>query len=163
MNALALLEPAVRNASPPDCPFAPLIGSWEVVSRWFLEDGSTRESKGEWHFSWILGGWGVQDVLFEKGAPVDRRGTTLRCYDHDAGAWRVCWMAPAGGEFVSLLATKDADRIVHEGAALDGSSLQRWTFSQMTETSFLWQGESSLDGGSTWRLDQEMRASRWAG
>jgi len=162
MNALELLGPGAPSADPPPCPYSPLIGSWDVKTSWYLPDGTTRESDGEWHFSWILGGWGIQDVLFARGADVHRRGTSIRCYDSGADLWRVVWMMPAGGEFVALIAGGDGDRIVQEGDSLDGTLRQRWTIFQITQTSFLWQGESSNDDGSTWRLDQEMRATRRA-
>ncbi len=160
MNALSLLEPNVRSGDAPSCPYVPLIGSWEIAARRYSDGDDPREGRGEWHFSWILGGWGVQDVLFAEGAGSEARGTSIRCYDPDADAWRVVWMMPAGREFVALLARDEGDRIVQEGAALDGISRQRWTFSEMIDNGFLWQGESSTDGGSTWTLDQEMRGTR---
>jgi hypothetical protein len=162
VNALELLEPGSIGSDPPECPYAPLLGSWEIVSRWFLPDGGTRDADGEWHFSLVLGGYGVEDVIFRKGDPVERRVIGLRCYDSAIQAWRVCSMGPAGGEFVALVARAEDDRIVQEGADLDGRSLQRWTFSEIGSDSFLWRGEESVDGGSTWRLDQEMRARRSA-
>ena len=43
--------------------FAPFIGSWDLVVRWFDEAGAlTRAEAGEWHFAWVLEGRGVQDV-----------------------------------------------------------------------------------------------------
>ncbi len=160
MSVLDLLAPSERSEQAPDCPYAPLIGSWEIKSRWFSPDGSAREAGGESHFTWVMGGWGVQDILFETGAPPDQRGTSIRCYDAPSGGWRVVWMTPRGGEFVSLLARTADDRILQEGEALDGSARRRWTFSNITADTFFWQGEHSLDGGTTWTLDQEMRAIR---
>jgi hypothetical protein len=140
--------------------YAPLIGSWDVIHRTFALDGSVTEREGEWHFAWILGGRGVQDVLFAKGAPPGARNTAIRCYDESIDAWRVTAMQSIGGEFVSLVARRSGDKIVQHGAAHDGSTRERWTFSELTADSFRWTGESSPSASGEWKLHQEMRATR---
>jgi hypothetical protein len=36
-------------------PFAALIGSWDLDVAWYDETGAvTRQTKGEWHFAWVL-------------------------------------------------------------------------------------------------------------
>jgi hypothetical protein len=143
--------------------YAPLIGAWDVDATWYRPDGSRRRAKVEWRFDWVLGGRGVQDVLGRKDGPADEYGTSIRCYDADADAWRVLFVAPVAGEFVTLVARRVGDDIVQEGSPLGGGSLQRWTFSEITPDGFLWRGEASDDDGLTWRLQQEMRGTRRAG
>jgi hypothetical protein len=140
--------------------FGRFVGSWDIVSTWYQPDGSTRSSKGEWHFAWILGGRGIQDVLFATGAPARQFGTTVRCYDTAMDAWHVSWMQPAGGEFVYLLGREVGDRIVQEGSGTDLARRERWTFSDITPNSFYWLGEVSHDDGSSWTVEQEMRGTR---
>ena len=164
MDVLGLLteEPIRGGGDVPLSPYAPLLGSWEVTSIFYAPDGSTREQAGEWHFTSILGGLGVQDVLFVKEAPVEERGTSLRCYDAAIDAWRVVWMMPKPREFSVLVGRRVGERIVQEGTDLGGTTRQRWTFSNITGRSFLWQGEVSEDDGLTWRTTHEMRAQRMA-
>lgn len=139
--------------------YEPLIGSWEIESRWF-SPGGERRCLGEWHFARILGGLGVQDVLFPKGASAAGRGTTLRCYDRSIDAWRITWMMPTSLEFSSLVGRRVGDRIVQEGVDPASGRSLRWSFADIEPESFEWIGEASEDSGKTWVLEQEMRAAR---
>lgn len=69
-------------------------------------------------------------------------------------------MGPVGHEFVHLVARAVGDRIVLEGAGADPTRRASWSFSEITEDSFLRRGEVSLDEGETWTLEQEIRAQR---
>ena len=40
--------------------FGKLIGSWKIN---YVEDDNSRAIKGEWHFSWVLEGMAIQDVI----------------------------------------------------------------------------------------------------
>ncbi len=137
------------------------MGSWDIESRELESDGTVRvERRGEWHFAWILGGRGVQDVLFEVGAPAAEYGTTLRCYDAVADVWRVTWMAPGGSEFVNLVGRQVGSDIVQQGRTADSGRLERCTFSDIAADAFTWRGYFSLDDGRSWTHDHEMRARR---
>ena len=142
--------------------YGPLVGGWDV--EWLAFDGTgtpVERRRGEWHFAWVLGGRGVQDVIWMVGEPPENDGTTLRCWDSRLGAWRVVFMSPGDGEFVTLVGRPEADRIVQE--VLDPSAdvfTRRWTFSDITDNSFLWQAEGSSDDGVTWTVTHEMRATR---
>lgn len=141
--------------------YAPLIGSWSITSTWHDAEGGERCGRGEWHFDRILGGLGVQDVLFSEGAAPRECRTSVRAYDEGANVWRIVWMQPSSGEFVVLEGRSEGDEIVQEGTALDGEPgrLERWRFVDITDSSFTWLGESSSDG-DTWRVEQRMDARR---
>jgi hypothetical protein len=140
--------------------YGQFVGAWNIDATWYEANGRFRKGKGEWYFNWILGGRGIQDVLFASGSSPHQFGTTLRCYDVDQDVWVITWMQPYGGEFVHLLGRKKGDRIVQEGIGTNAHRRERWSFSDITPDSFLWLGEVSFDEGHTWFLEQEMRATR---
>jgi hypothetical protein len=165
------LPSAMERLSAPG-PFAPdkdalmlygrLIGVWDIEWAGFDESGEAVERRrGQWHFAWVLGGRGVQDVIWTADAPPEQDGTTLRCWDAQLGAWRVVFMSPGDGEFVTLVGRSEGDRIVQEiiGRPPDAAA-ERWTFSEISDAGFLWQAETSSDGGRTWAVTHEMRAGR---
>jgi hypothetical protein len=61
--------------------YGQFVGSWDIDATWYEKNGASRKGKGEWRFAWILGGRGIQDMLFAVGMPPHKFGTTLRCYD----------------------------------------------------------------------------------
>ena len=140
--------------------YGQFVGSWKMDATWFDPKGGQQHGKGEWHFAWVLGGRGIQDVLFAEGAPSHQYGTTLRCYDPALDAWHITWMQPYGGEYVHLTGRKIGDRIVNEGVGSDSNRRRRWSFSEITPDSFLWRGEVFLDESNSWFLEQEMRGTR---
>jgi hypothetical protein len=170
-QARRALPSAIERLSAPG-PFGPdthqlmlygrLIGAWDID--WVAFDGSgtaVERRRGEWHFAWVLGGRGVQDVIWAAGAPREQDGSTLRCWDAQLGAWRVVFMSPGDGQFVTLVGRPEDDRIVQE--IIDRpppAPPERWTFSGITDAEFLWQAETSNDGGRTWKVTDEIRASR---
>lgn len=144
--------------------FGKLVGSWDLEMTAWPEDGRRHDFTGEWHFGWVLQGRTVQDVLITRSrdGTIVGYGSTVRSLDPNEDRWWVVWQDPLAGEFAVLLARADGDRIVMNGQwsiADDGRDF-RWTFSEMTETSFLWRNEVSSDGGETWRTAEEFRARR---
>ncbi|MBI3287380.1 MAG: hypothetical protein HYZ68_04960 [Chloroflexi bacterium] len=144
--------------------FGQFVGSWDLDMKLYDSDGSSRSLKGVWHFGWVLEGRAIQDVLIPH-RPEGGMGTTLRFYDPRIDAWRVVWAGPADGEFSTLVARQVGDQIFLEGTWSIAAEhrLWQWRFSEITETSFHWQGVVSDDGGQTWRLVEEMYARRRTG
>lgn len=52
--------------------FGKLIGSWQIN---YVDNNNSCVMKGEWHFSWVLEGMAVQDVII---LPDYEYGTSLR-------------------------------------------------------------------------------------
>ena len=141
--------------------YGQFVGSWKIDAIWYNQDGGQKRGKGQWHFGWILGGRGIQDVLFAQESPAHKYGTTLRCYDPDNDVWHITWMQPYSGEFVHLIGRKVGDCIIQDALATELARRERWSFAEISHNSFLWLGESSSDYGQTWFLEQEMRATRF--
>jgi len=156
--------------------FGQFVGSWDLEGWTVADDGTRTLFVGEWHFGWILEGRGIQDVLITRPATQaagDRAlgigiGSTLRTYDPGHDRWFIAWEGPSDGEFSTLLAQEAGDRIVLNGrwsivgGGDDGRDDRRfeWSFSEITDDSFHWEGRRSLDAGRTWRLGQVMLGRR---
>jgi len=145
-----------------------LIGSWTVDVVDLDGDGVQHANRGEWHFAWVLEGRAVQDVWIvptraERNEQTPRQnnryGTTLRVYDASQGVWNITWNNPVSGNVTRLVGRRVGNDVVHEGSDDDGA-LMRWSFRDITRSSFLWVGERSRDGGRTWVLEAEFRGRR---
>jgi len=143
--------------------FGRLVGSWDIEDRFFDEDGNvTKESRGEWHFGWVLEGRAIQDVLIapprderRPGQQSNEYGTTIRVYDPRIDGWRVTFVAPVFGATVNLIAREHGDEIWLEGRGPD-NRLLRWTFSDISDERVRWQGFVSADEGRTWIREEEI-------
>ena len=65
--------------------FGKLIGSWQID---YIDRNDSFEIKGEWHFSWVLEGMAIQDVII---LPDYEYGTSLRIYNPKTHAWDVAY------------------------------------------------------------------------
>ena len=145
------------------------IGSWDLDVTQFPDDGTVRRRQGEWYFGWVLEGRAIQDVWIvpprgasrhgDAEANVNSHGTTLRIYDPGIDAWHVQWSDPVTQSFLRMIGRAEGDEIVQLGTRADGQ-LVRWSFSEITADSFLWRGQTSADGGLTWRRVTEFTARR---
>lgn len=147
-----------------------LIGAWELDVTRFPANEPPLKLKGEWHFGWVLEGRAIQDVWIvpprgarhgDAVANKNAYGCTLRIYDPASDAWQIQWTDPVTQNFCAMTGRRDGDDIVQLGRNAAGQAI-RWSFSQITPDSFRWRGETSPDGGASWRLDVEFFATRIA-
>lgn len=166
--AEALLSDGPHPSIPPEQRiFAPFIGSWDLLVRWFDEDGKlAREEQGEWHFAWILEGRGVQDVWIvprraERSGRSDlyEYGTSLRFFDEKIGAWQSTWIGPMHRVVRTFIARGIGDQVMLETTEGEVPRM-RWSFSDIQKNSFSWRNELWTENG--WRVQQTFAARRLA-
>jgi hypothetical protein len=147
--------------------FGRLVGSWDVVGTNLTPDGEPlAANRGEWHFAWALRGRAIIDILISpplaehvEGEPFFEYGPTIRVYDPSMQAWRVTFNPTGSIGTIKLIARPDGNGILMEGRLPDDTPT-RWTFSEISEDSFVWQERDSHDDGETWVLSEEIRATR---
>ena len=108
--------------------FGKLIGSWKID---YVDNRDLSVMKGEWHFSWILGGMAVQDVIVLPGFEY---GTTLRVYNPGTHAWDI------------VLTNVEDER-------------RKWVFAEIQDNYFHWQ-DVMADEDGRWQVYFDLYAER---
>jgi hypothetical protein len=147
--------------------FGQFVGDWDVDWIGYTPGSAVGQpGKGEIHFAYILDGRAIQDVWIfptrddlRRGLPIDEWGSTVRFYDPDTDSWKLHWYGAVSHVVRTLTARPVGEDIWVEGANLQGQPI-RWIFSQITDDSFHWSNFVSEDGGTTWRLQEELTARR---
>lgn len=119
-----------------------LIGSWEMETIRYLDDGTTQGSTGEIHFGWALEGRAIQDIRIrpKRPAPSTMDGTTLRIFDPGIGGRHIIWSDPLNQDYSRQIGRAESKGIVQIGDDLRGLKA-RWRFTEITADSFHWIGE----------------------
>ncbi len=160
MKALVSVE---RNEKIPEEKdyFGKLIGEWDFIWKDGIGTNKERNVKGEWIFSRVLDGTGVQD-LFICPSRVERKiihepdeeyGTTIRTYNPVTGNWEIYYCCH--GESTRLEAVKEEDKIVLTEKV---HGKMKWIFSEMEENRFHWQNCKLI--GDEWIVCKECHAVR---
>jgi hypothetical protein len=145
--------------------FAPFIGDWDLIVKWYDEAGRvSREERGEWHFSWILEGRGIQDIWIvpprhERAGRSDlyEYGTSVRFFDSTLNAWQSTWIGPMHRTVRIFTARRIGDEVVLETREGEMPRM-RWSFANIKTGSFIWR--NALWTGSIWRIQQTFDACR---
>ena len=128
--------------------FGKLIGSWRIN---YLERDSCRAIKGELHFSRVLEGMAVQDVII---LPDYEYGTSLRIFNPATHAWDVAYGYT--GKIIRLEARKQGEMIV---LTYTEDENRKWVFVEIGEDKFHWQNVTVKENGE-WRVNAEIYAER---
>jgi hypothetical protein len=143
--------------------FGRFVGTWDADYSFIAEDGSVRHKRGEVLFGWVLDGHALQDIFLsypDSGSSDERKMVTgVRWVDPKSGKWTLAFVAPTFDVIIRMEGGAEGDRIVLRGQDSKGVQL-RWSFNDIQPDSFVWRGESSRDGGRTWRLEEEHHMRR---
>ncbi|MDD6038278.1 MAG: hypothetical protein PUD20_05735 [bacterium] len=142
--------------------FGALIGSWDFI--WHAHIGTKDEiiQKGEWIFSRVLNGFGIQDLFIvpsreerkRLGMPNAEYGTTIRMYNPASNNWEIYYTCI--GEYTRLRAEKTEDKIILTEI---NEQKMRWVFTEITANSFHWQNLILNDNGE-WIVRCDCQATR---
>lgn len=145
----ALISERKNHAIPDEFDyFRKLIGSWEID---YIENNNSRVIKGEWHFSWVLEGMAIQDVII---LPDYEYGTSLRIYNPDTQAWDIAYGYT--GKIIRLEARRQNDLIV---LTYIDDERRKWVFTKIEDHSFHWQNVTVKDDGE-WFVNADIYAER---
>lgn len=145
--------------------FSDLIGEWDI--EWV--DGKDTENErhviGEWIFSEILNGDGIQDIFIcpsrqeriSNPQPDAEYGTTIRVYNPKKQKWDICYACL--GKMVYLEAEKVEDKIILTNLNND-NGLNLWVFDNISNSNFHWENRTSFDNGKTWITNGEVFAKK---
>ena len=128
--------------------FGKLIGSWKID---YIDNSDFRIMKGKWHFSWILEGMAIQDVIV---LPDFEYGTTIRVYNPGTCAWVVAYCYT--GKIMLLEAREQDDMIVLTHIE---NNKRKWVFAKIEDNHFHWQDITSNNDG-VWLVDYDIYATR---
>ena len=128
--------------------FGKLIGSWEIN---YIEGNNSLAIKGEWHFSWVLEGMAIQDVII---LPDYEYGTSLRIYNPDTHTWDVAYGYT--GKIIRLEAKKQDDMIM---LTFVNDERRKWVFTKIEDYCFHWEKITVKEDGE-WYINAEIFAER---
>ena len=128
--------------------FGKLIGSWKLN---YTDRNISCSVKGEWHFSWVLEGMAIQDVII---LPDYEYGTSLRIYNPNTHTWDVAYGYT--GKIIRLEAKKQDDRIV---LTFIDDERRKWVFVEIEDDYFHWQNVTVKNDGE-WHINAEIYAKR---
>ena len=128
--------------------FGKLIGSQKID---YIDNNNSHVIKGEWHFSWVLEGMAIQDVII---LPDYEYGTTLRVYNPGTYAWDIAYCFT--GKIIRLEARKQDDMIVLTNIE---DERKKWVFAKIEDNNFHWQDVTVKDDGE-WHINFDIYAER---
>lgn len=155
-----LIEPTALQTLPetPNKYYDFWIGEWNVS--W---DENGKIGKGTNIISPILDGTALQENFeITEGQSKGFKGTSISTYNKSSKTWKQVWI-DSQGAYYNFIGAVEGDTPIFKTKAIekDGKRLvSRMVFKDIAENSFIWDWESSIDGGNQWRLNWRIHYNR---
>ena len=165
------------KAPPETEQFGRLVGVWTVEAEMAGPAGDwVPSAPGIWAWKYAIDGFAVRDLFYQSADDLPPYMATLgrdylltvnRIYDVANKTWQVAWMANGAGsvmgaDFGPFTATLENGDIVMLSPPT-GFGLQRVVFHEISDDSFRWKSDYSMDQGKSWRTVMRMHARRHPG
>ena len=147
-----------------------LVGKWDAKIEILDRDGNWNPSthKVEWHWYFILNGNAIQDDWIVEKLAADGSdstfvyGTNIRIFNKDENRWHMGWIQGDARRLATFTAVNENGKVIMNGEEDSGRKV-RVTFFDITDNSFEWQHEASIDGGKSWTVDTKIHCLRIIG
>lgn len=133
------------------------VGTWDLD--W--TDAQGKKQKGTNIITKIFGGCVIEEN-FSTAGPNPYLGRSHSVYDARGGVWKQTWV-DSGGAYLDFSGSFESGKMTlrREMTGPRGNKiLQRMIFSNIQKDSFLWDWESSADGGKTWTTNWKINYNR---
>ncbi|WP_339696609.1 hypothetical protein [uncultured Roseivirga sp.] len=135
------------------------IGKWNLT--WLGANGKIE--RGQNTISEILDGKVIQEN-FEatEGAQKGYKGISISVYNANSKTWHQTWMDNQRGNinFTGFFDENIKGFITRPQEVNGKQQVSRMVFKDITKDSFVWDWESSEDGGKTWKLNWQINYKR---
>lgn len=136
------------------------LGSWNAS--W--DEGDGKVGRGTNRITYILDSTVIhEDFRILEGQSKGFKGTSISTYQKQLKTWKQAWADNQTG-FLYFLGKIDGNKRIFQTPSVerpDGTQLtQRMVFYDIQEDSFMWDWETSKDGGESWTLNWRITYER---
>ena len=141
--------------------YSRFVGNWSFTMTTYDEEGKIEDTKeGEWLFSYVMDGYGIQDVFIcpkrgewtEEDTLYGDYGTTIRVPMIDnSKKWNIVYVSKWSVD--RLIAEELENDIIQTGINKDANdtTIWQWNFKNIEKDTFSWESIYSKDCGKTWK------------
>ena len=132
------------------------VGKWNAA--W--QDSSGKSYMGKNIINKILDGCVIAEN-FDGNPGINFTGKSFSVYDRKQNVWKQTWVDSQGGYMLFTGGMKGNKMILsREVESKKGSIVQRMVFYNITDKSFDWNWEASIDYGKNWQLNWQIHYTR---